>query len=192
MVAKFPCIPGWSWTCYVWDVGSLKVPVLTDMGSRNVKHKMLFLPRNRCLTCYPPRKLAADVVNSLVIFALCDQDHPGSFPRASLWGFQSVEPIPTGNVTGTLQSLYVSLTNVRGRYFVLSFDVHVELSYHHESFHQIVLCLNMTKTNHSHSDSQSLNQLQPLSHVEPSYLLAQIISLLAVVAQRPSELCNQG
>jgi hypothetical protein len=47
-----------------------------------------------------------------------------------------------------------------------------------ESFHQIVLCLNMSKINYLGPNSQSLSQHQPLSHVEQNHLLASCRLLL--------------
>lgn len=45
----------------------------------------------------------------------------------------------------------------------------------------------MPKINYSRSDSQSLNQHQLLSHVEPSHLLASYITLLAMMSTETSK-----
>lgn len=44
------------------------------------------------------------------------------------------------------------------------------VDYQQNSFHSIVLCLNMPKTNYSESDSKSLNQQWLLSHAERDFL----------------------
>lgn len=53
------------------NVGGMQVLVLTKpWGDRNVKQAGLSLQRGRCKTWFPPRRLGADLGNSLETFAL--------------------------------------------------------------------------------------------------------------------------
>lgn len=129
-----------------------------------------------------PRRLGVDMVNSLVTFALWDSDHPESSPRALLWAC-----FPW--------SIYK--THLCGRccmYFTKSFNVVKSLALFctwdlkYLSLGEKVTklcCYFMSKRKCLMSDSQSLNQHQLVSCVEPSCLLGIITLLAMVVADTP-------
>lgn len=81
---------------------------MNPRGTWNVKHTGLFLQRKEYITCYPSRRLGADVVNNLVAFALCvwpeTTPDPPPTPIVSLLFSLSIELILM-RMTCTLQSV---------------------------------------------------------------------------------------
>lgn len=109
------------------------------------------VPSERGITCFPPKRLGVDLVNSLAAFVL--SVWPGHARcRPLQWACQSTEPI--------------FMSHVLHREFecthFLSFIVHRGLNYHQEKFQQIMLCLYIPKINYLGSELQSLNWHQSL------------------------------
>ena len=60
----------------VWEAQRSLCSQMRTRETRNVKHTELSLQRERCITCFLTRRPRMNVINCLVIFALCGQDLP--------------------------------------------------------------------------------------------------------------------
>lgn len=138
--------------------------------------------------CYLPRMLGADMLSSLVLFALCGlRQHLAPPPDLILSLFFSMyRTYHSGKCfLYFTRSFNVAMSNHCLDYFVLKemyvcFPVHARLRYRQKKkFQQLMLCLNMPKINHFGSGSWSLNQHWLLTHVEPVCLPASLGSSFA-------------
>lgn len=133
------------------------------------------------------------MVNSLVTFLLVMRPYRIlPHPLSGAWFSQSVyrRTYLQGSVRRALQRvlmqarpIFIQFTQLTQNLYMPHFAHGIELiNYHKQSFHQIVLCLRMSKIKDSGSDSQSLKQHWLLRHVEPNRVLASrsLVTLLAV------------
>lgn len=137
-----------------------EVLVLTDKhrGDHVVKNTGLFLQRRECITSYLPRRLGVKVVNSLVTFSLF------VWPRKHYIIPQSLIISLSIKRTYLLEDFrctykefgcshaqcYLAFLVPQGELCIM----YTVLSHHQETFHQIVLGLNISTINYSGLDSQ--------------------------------------
>lgn len=135
---------------------------------------VLFLQEKERKTCYMPKRLGAEVLSSLVTFALCDlRPHwvlPRPLPKVhflkllnlSLW---KASQCFTRSFNVHMFDLYLAHF-VPQRYLWVLYCAHwIELILTRKVFHRIVLPLSMPKMNHLGPGSCRLNQHWLLSPV---------------------------